>query len=59
MHKFQTLLLDADNTLFDFTAGEKIALETAFLQHGYTLTEEIHKIYERINVDLWKKYELA
>ncbi len=59
MHKFQTLLLDADNTLFDFTAGEKIALETAFLQHGYTLTEEIHKIYERINVDLWKKYELG
>ncbi len=57
MQQFQTLLLDADNTLFDFTAGERIALETAFLQHGCPLTEDIYKNYERINVDLWKKYE--
>jgi 2-haloacid dehalogenase len=57
MQKYQTLLFDADNTLFDFTAGERIALETAFLQHGYPLTEEIREIYERINVGLWKNYE--
>jgi 2-haloacid dehalogenase len=57
MQKFQTILFDADNTLFDFTAGERIALETAFLQYGYPLTEEIREIYERINVGLWKKYE--
>ncbi len=57
MQKFQTLLFDADNTLFDFTAGERIALESAFLQHGYLLTEEIREVYERINVGLWKRYE--
>lgn len=57
MQKFQTLLFDADNTLFDFTAGERIALESAFLQYGYPLNEEIRKAYERINVELWKKYE--
>ncbi len=57
MQQFQTLLFDADNTLFDFTAGERIALEKAFLQHGYLLNEEIRSIYERINVGLWKKYE--
>lgn len=57
MQQFQTLLFDADNTLFDFTAGERIALEKAFLQHGYPLNEEIRSIYERINVGLWKKYE--
>ena len=56
MQKFQTLLFDADNTLFDFTASERIALESVFLQHGYPLNEEIKEAYERINVDLWKKY---
>ena len=57
MQQFQTLLFDADNTLFDFTAGERIALESAFHHHGYYLDEEILNIYERINVGLWKKYE--
>jgi 2-haloacid dehalogenase len=57
MQQFQTLLFDADNTLFDFTAGEKTALRLAFEQQGYLLNDEIRSIYERINVGLWKKYE--
>ncbi len=57
MQQFRTLLFDADNTLFDFTMCERIALETTFAQHGYTLTEEIRETYDRINTDLWKKYE--
>lgn len=57
MHAFQTLLFDADNTLFDFTACESTALELAFLQHNYPLNDEIRKLYERINVGLWKEYE--
>jgi 2-haloacid dehalogenase len=57
MQMFRTLLFDADNTLFDFTACERKALEAAFLQKGYPLNEEIRSIYERINVGLWKKYE--
>jgi 2-haloacid dehalogenase len=57
MQKFQTLLFDADNTLLDFTAGEKTAIELAFAHHGYPLNEEIRSTYERINVGLWKKYE--
>jgi 2-haloacid dehalogenase len=57
MYQFQTLLFDADNTLFDFTAGERTALEMAFAQYGYPLDEEIRSTYEKINVGLWKQYE--
>lgn len=57
MQKFQTLLFDADNTLFDFDAGEKEALNLAFRQFGYPLNDEIRRLYEEINVELWKKYE--
>lgn len=57
MQQFKTLLFDADNTLFDFTAGEKRALELAFDQHGYPLNEEIRNTYEKINVSLWQQYE--
>jgi len=57
MHQFQTLLFDADNTLFDFTACERAALELAFKHRGYPIDDEKRKIYEQINVGLWKKYE--
>ncbi|MDF2906115.1 MAG: noncanonical pyrimidine nucleotidase, YjjG family [Herbinix sp.] len=57
MQQFQTLLLDVDNTLLDFNAGERIALEQAFVKHGYSLNEEIRSTYDRINVGLWKQYE--
>lgn len=57
MGRFQILLLDADNTLFDFQACEREALTLAFKKYGYPLDEEIRSTYERINTQLWKKYE--
>lgn len=57
MKQFQTLLLDADNTIFDFTACEREALRQTFQNHGYPLNDDITKAYERINVGLWKQYE--
>ena len=57
MKQFQTLLFDADNTIFDFQACENEALSLAFKKYGYPLQEETRKQYERINLDLWKKYE--
>lgn len=57
MQKFQTLLFDADNTLFDFDASERAALDLAFQQFGYPLNDEIRKLYEEINMGLWKQYE--
>ena len=59
MKHFQTLLLDADNTLLDFSAGEKEALKQTFHKYGYLLNEEIAATYEGINVNLWRQYELG
>lgn len=57
MSHFKTLLFDADNTLFDFQACEKEALRLTFEKYNYELNDEIAGIYEKINVELWKKYE--
>ena len=57
MKRFQTLLFDADNTLFDFSACEQEALIQTFRKYGYKLNEEVFNTYERINVGLWKLYE--
>ncbi|MDF2942483.1 MAG: noncanonical pyrimidine nucleotidase, YjjG family [Herbinix sp.] len=59
MKNFKTILLDADNTLFDFTACEKEALKQTFVKYDYPLNEEIASSYERINVNLWRQYELG
>lgn len=59
MPRFQTLLFDADNTLFDFDACEKEALKLAFRNYSYPLNEEIYHTYESINKNLWRQYELG
>lgn len=59
MGRFQTILFDADNTLFDFKACENEALRLTFLKYGYFLNEEIATAYERINHGLWKRHELG
>lgn len=57
MKQFKTLLFDADNTLFDFDACEKAALQQTFQNYGYPYNEEIRQSYDRINQGLWKLYE--
>ncbi|MHB8130057.1 MAG: YjjG family noncanonical pyrimidine nucleotidase [Mobilitalea sp.] len=59
MKRIQTILFDADNTLFDFSACEQEALNLTFKKYGYKLNEEVFNTYERINVGLWKLYELG
>ncbi len=56
---FKTILLDLDGTLLDFNVSERKALLKTFQKYGYHFTEEIRKIYDRINKDLWKQYELG
>ena len=56
---YQTLLLDIDGTLLDFQKGEDYALHQVFQNHGYELTPEMQKVYERINRSLWDAYELG
>lgn len=51
------LLADADQTLLDFNAGEKIAISATFAHFGYPVTEENVAIYHRVNQAQWKKLE--
>ena len=54
---YDTLLLDADDTLLDFRKTEKAALENTFDHYGLKLTEEIRDIYKTINHELWSAFE--
>lgn len=54
---YDTLLLDADDTLLDFRKTEKAALENTFDEYGLKLTDEIRNIYKTINHELWSAFE--
>ncbi len=53
----RTLLFDVDNTLIDFTACEKAALQRAFDQKQIELTKEVYDRYQEINHGLWRAFE--
>lgn len=57
MSRYSTILLDADDTLFDFVACEREALRLSFERFGFYLNEDIRAAYAKINEDLWKQYE--
>ena len=47
---FRTLFLDADDTVFDFGAAQRAALEEGFRTLGYPFNEEIYGIYDGRNI---------
>ncbi|WP_088070726.1 YjjG family noncanonical pyrimidine nucleotidase [Gottfriedia luciferensis] len=57
MKKYETLLLDVDDTLLDFQAAEKVALQKLFNEQNISLTPEMKARYKEINHGLWKSYE--
>ncbi len=57
MAKYDYVLLDADNTLFDFDYSEKMALAVTMARWGYPITEEHHRAYHQANKTLWKSFE--
>ena len=57
MAKYRTILLDADNTLFDFNRCEHDALFDALRSLGVSPTEEMATAYSAINDAYWKKLE--
>lgn len=57
MKKYNTLLFDIDDTLLDFGAAEKLALNSLFEEQEIPLTPEIEEHYKRINKSLWQSYE--
>lgn len=58
--KFKTILWDIDNTLLDFQAAEKQAIDACFKAFSLGIcTEEMLQRYTQINHGYWKKLELG
>ncbi len=53
----RTVLLDADDTLFDFKKSESVALSETLRRFGVEPTERIVARYSEINDGYWKKLE--
>ena len=60
---YKTILLDIDNTLFDYLKAENYAVRTTFEDFGFFTSvnkskfEEVKKEYRNINELLWEKLE--
>lgn len=57
MRRYKTLLLDADDTIFDFLAAERIAFFQMAEQMGIPADDEMHAVYSQINDSHWKALE--
>lgn len=57
MNNYSTLLLDADDTLFDFQKSMDISIRELLNHIGISPTNELVDTYERINSGYWKKLE--
>jgi len=55
----KNLLLDLDDTIFDFHLAEKIALSKTLSSFGVNPTQKIVSRYSEINASLWKRLELG
>ena len=56
-HRYTTLLLDADETIFDFIRAEHDSLKTVLSARGLPHSEEILLRYHEINASLWRAFE--
>lgn len=56
--KYDVILFDADETLFDFKKSEKEAFKNTMIEFGIDYDENYHlKIYQDINTAIWKEFE--
>ena len=56
--KYEVILFDADETLFDFKKSEKDAFQNTMLEFKLEYDENHHsKIYSDINTAIWKEFE--
>lgn len=59
MKKYEYLLFDADNTLFDFNMAEFLAFRETAESGELPYSEELYREYSMINDSLWKKLEVG
>lgn len=56
--KYDAILIDADDTLFDFHQAEYYALERTFADHGLAIpVDAIIDDFREINAIVWREYE--
>ena len=55
--RYQWILFDADNTLFDFTQAETAALLDTFHDLGLPYQPDYARLYSRINAAIWAEFE--
>lgn len=56
--KYEVILFDADETLFDFNKAEESALEKAMVEHGAVYDSNHHLVhYREINRGIWDEFE--
>ena len=53
----RALLMDIDDTLFDFRTSSREALAIAFAEHKLPFTDALLARYEVIDADLWRRFE--
>lgn len=54
---YHILLFDLDDTLLNFGANEADSLNKLFEQHGYAFSDELCRVYNSVNKQLWVDYE--
>lgn len=57
--RFDTVLIDIDDTLFDFRKSSYQALVKAFSEIGFSFGEQEMREYEVFNNQMWKSFELG
>lgn len=56
--KYEVILFDADDTLFDFKKSEREAFKNTILEFNMEYDESHHlKTYQEINAIIWKEFE--
>ena len=55
--RFDIVLLDADETVYDFKLAEKTAVSLTLEQFGVTPTDDVVTRYSAINLSCWKALE--
>ncbi|MDU5082156.1 noncanonical pyrimidine nucleotidase, YjjG family [Tissierella sp. P1] len=56
--KYEVIIFDADETLFDFKKSEREALRCTMIEFDIEYDEEYHlNVYKDINTAIWKEFE--
>ncbi|EDN01609.1 HAD hydrolase, TIGR02254 family [Pseudoflavonifractor capillosus ATCC 29799] len=55
--RYDVVLFDADNTLFDFDAAEAQALDLTLAEYGYPVDDKSRNCYLAVNRDLWARFD--